>query len=70
MNQVWLYLVLIAHDLITWTKTLPLTGELATPPPRPVLPLNWGALSLQAGIPEQQTNSTNHHCRRHVPKSL
>jgi len=34
MNQVWLYLVLIAHDLITWTQTLLLTGELAKAEPK------------------------------------
>jgi hypothetical protein len=34
MNQVWLYLVLIAHDLITWTQTLLLTGALAKAAPK------------------------------------
>jgi hypothetical protein len=34
MNQVWLYLVLIAHDLITWAKTLLLTGELTKAEPK------------------------------------
>ena len=34
MNQVWLALVLIAHDLITWVKTLLLTGELAKAEPK------------------------------------
>ena len=34
MNQVWLALVLIAHDLITWTKALLLTGELAKAEPK------------------------------------
>ena len=34
MNAVWLELVLIAHDLITWTKALLLTGELARSRPK------------------------------------
>jgi hypothetical protein len=34
MNQVWLYLVLIAHDLISWSQTLLLDGELATAEPK------------------------------------
>ncbi len=34
MNQVWLQLVLIAHDLISWTKTLLLDGELAKACPK------------------------------------
>ena len=34
MNQVWLYLVLIAHDLITWAKALLLHGELAKAEPK------------------------------------
>jgi Transposase DDE domain group 1 len=34
MNQVWLYLVLIAHDLIRWTQTLLLTGALAKAAPK------------------------------------
>jgi len=34
MNQVWLALVLIAHDLIRWTQTLLLTGELAKAEPK------------------------------------
>ena len=34
MNAVWLELVLIAHDLIAWTKALALTGELATCEPK------------------------------------
>jgi hypothetical protein len=33
-NQVWLALVLIAHDLIAWTKRLLLTGELARAEPK------------------------------------
>jgi Transposase DDE domain group 1 len=34
MNQVWLYLVLIAHDLISWSQTLLLDGELAKAEPK------------------------------------
>jgi hypothetical protein len=34
MNQVWLYLVLIAHDLISWSQTLLLDGELANAEPK------------------------------------
>jgi hypothetical protein len=34
MNAVWLELVLAAHDLITWTKALLLTGELASSQPK------------------------------------
>jgi hypothetical protein len=34
MNQVWLELVLIAHDLIAWTQTLLLSGELAKAEPK------------------------------------
>lgn len=34
MNQLWLYLVLIAHDLIPWTQALLLTGELAKAEPK------------------------------------
>lgn len=34
MNQVWVYLVLIAHDLITWSQTLLLDGELANAEPK------------------------------------
>lgn len=33
-NRVWLALVLIAHDLITWTQRLVLTGELARAEPK------------------------------------
>ena len=33
-NQVWLELVLIAHDLITWTQALLLDGELAKAEPK------------------------------------
>jgi hypothetical protein len=34
MNQVWLYLVLIAHDLISWSQTLLLDGELSKAEPK------------------------------------
>lgn len=34
MNAVWLELVLIAHDLIAWTKALLLEGELAASEPK------------------------------------
>ncbi len=34
LNAVWLALVLIAHDLITWTQTLLLPGELAKAEPK------------------------------------
>jgi hypothetical protein len=33
-NQVWLAIVGLAHDLITWTQRLLLTGELATAEPK------------------------------------
>jgi Transposase DDE domain group 1 len=33
-NRVWLALVLLAHDLIAWTQTLLLTGELANAEPK------------------------------------
>lgn len=33
-NQVWLELVALAHDLIAWTKTLTLEGELARAEPK------------------------------------
>ena len=33
-NRVWLELVLIAHNLITWTQRLLLTGELARAEPK------------------------------------
>jgi len=33
-NRVWLEMVLIAHDLLAWTKTLALTGELARSEPK------------------------------------
>lgn len=34
MNEVWLELVLVAHDLLAWTKALLLGGELARSRPR------------------------------------
>lgn len=34
MNQVWLEIVTIAHDLLAWTKTLTLQGELAVARPK------------------------------------
>jgi Transposase DDE domain group 1 len=34
MNQVWVYLVLIAHDLIRWSQTLLLDGQLAKAEPK------------------------------------
>jgi len=34
MNAVWLELVLIAHDLLSWTKALLLSGELARAEPK------------------------------------
>jgi hypothetical protein len=34
MNQVWLELVMAAHDLISWTKSLLLDGALATAEPK------------------------------------
>jgi hypothetical protein len=34
MNAVWLELVLIAHDVIAWTQTLLLSGELAKAAPK------------------------------------
>ncbi|MCA1700514.1 MAG: IS1380 family transposase [Actinobacteria bacterium] len=34
MNAVWLELVLIAHDLLSWTKALLVTGELARSQPK------------------------------------
>lgn len=34
LNQVWLELVLLAHDLIIWTQALLLDGELATAQPK------------------------------------
>jgi hypothetical protein len=33
-NEIWVELVLIAHDLIAWTQTLLLTGELANAEPK------------------------------------
>ena len=34
LNQVWLELVMLAHDLIVWTQALLLTGELAKAEPK------------------------------------
>lgn len=34
MNQIWLEIVMIAHDLLAWTKTLLLNGELAIARPK------------------------------------
>jgi hypothetical protein len=34
LNQVWLEIVALAHDLIVWTQTLLLDGELATAEPK------------------------------------
>lgn len=34
MNQVWLEIVMIAHDLLAWTKSLTLDGELALTRPK------------------------------------
>jgi Transposase DDE domain group 1 len=34
MNQVWLQLVMVAHDLLSWTKTLLLEGALAKAEPK------------------------------------
>ncbi len=34
MNQMWPYPVLIAHDLMSWTRTLLLDGELAEACPK------------------------------------
>jgi Transposase DDE domain group 1 len=34
MNSAWLELVLIAHDLLSWSKALLLTGELARSRPK------------------------------------
>jgi hypothetical protein len=34
MNEVWLELVLLAHDLIVWTQALVLDGELANSEPK------------------------------------
>jgi hypothetical protein len=34
LNQVWLEIVALAHDLIVWTQTLLLDGELATTEPK------------------------------------
>jgi Transposase DDE domain group 1 len=34
LNEVWLEIVMLAHDLIVWTQTLLLDGELATAEPK------------------------------------
>jgi hypothetical protein len=34
LNQVWLQIVMLAHDLVLWTQTLCLDGELATAEPK------------------------------------
>jgi hypothetical protein len=34
MNQVWLELVLIAHNLLSWAKALPLEGALSKAEPK------------------------------------
>jgi hypothetical protein len=34
LNEVWLEIVMLAHDLIVWTQTLALTGELAKAEPK------------------------------------
>jgi Transposase DDE domain group 1 len=34
LNEVWLQIVMLAHDLIVWTQTLCLDGELATAEPK------------------------------------
>jgi hypothetical protein len=34
LNQVWLEIVMLAHDLIVWTQALVLSGELATAEPK------------------------------------
>ena len=34
LNQVWLEIVMLAHDLIVWTQALCLDGELATAEPK------------------------------------
>src|ERR1035437_8670982 len=34
LNQVWLEIVILAHDLIVWTQALALTGELAKAEPK------------------------------------
>ena len=33
LNEVWLEIVMLAHDLIVWTQALALTGELAKAEP-------------------------------------
>ena len=34
MNEVWLEIVMLAHDLIVWTQALVLDGELAKAEPK------------------------------------
>jgi hypothetical protein len=34
LNEIWLELVLLAHDLIVWTQALLLDGQLATAQPK------------------------------------
>jgi hypothetical protein len=34
MNEVWVQIVMLAHDLIVWTQALALDGELATAQPK------------------------------------
>ena len=34
LNEVWLEIVLLAHDLIVWTQALLLSGELASAEPK------------------------------------
>ena len=34
LNEVWLEIVMLAHDLIVWTQALALTGELAKAEPK------------------------------------
>jgi hypothetical protein len=36
MNEVWLEIVALAHDLLVWTQALCLTGELAKAEPKRV----------------------------------
>ncbi len=36
MNEVWVEIVMLAHDLLVWTQTLCLDGELATAEPKRV----------------------------------
>ena len=61
MNQVWLYLVLIAHDLISWTQTLLLDGQLAKAAPQAPA-LHDPAHRRQARLPRttRPTQTTTH----------